>query len=925
LYLFALGHVSLQGNNTNHQLSNTIMCRFSAFIILLHLVSFSSSAQNPTTNPNVPWFSSEELIEAHDPTFIKDEYGTFTLLNTNNMLKVRQSTDMMHWNDKGNIVNRLPSWISNAGINAEDVWAPFIHYRDGQYWCYYSVSTFGSNSSAIGLATNKTLHVNSPDYNWVDQGMVFRSSSNNNYNAIDPEIITDQNGTLWMLFGSFWDGIKMIELDPSTGKQKSGATVKSLASRGGSGIEGPSIIEHNGSYFLFTAWDKCCAGTESTYKTMVGKSSSMTGTFYDKRGTSLLNGGGTQLMAGYGRYYGPGGGSAVEIENRYYFIHHYYNADENGFPRTQIREIVWTDDNWPIITQPYLGRHQSYEAEHAQLTNAVITAGKDNASNGEYVAYINYDDSKVLFHVNAQQAGKYILISRYAAGLGNASHKIVVNGTDNYEIMYAQTENWGVFPEGHTGSVGITLKKGYNTISFGLGTGLAELDRIDLIKHSDQIIEAGSYDNSNSVEYRANNNAIVLEEGKYVQYENILFNKGYTNIQLQTSGDCEGTISFGLNDLEKTTQEIAVSGSSVVNIKLNSTFESAQGVYDVYLQMESGSCAIDKFEFVESVEDCNGEANGNAYIDKCGTCVGGNTGLEACTFITIEAEDACSMDGTVDSDNEGFSGRGFVNTENKLGSFIVWYLGSNTEQDIDVNIAYSNGSGTDRNASLKVNGLTQIEEVAFEPTVSWTHWVEKKVTVHLQEGSNEISFESLTEYGGVNYDYISFQDGLGVSFSCKEQTLNQIIRLEAGWNLVSIAVEIENATIENVFPSATIVKNDSAFYNASYSDYFNTLKSISPGNGYFVYVDKAETINLKGIPVDSYTKTLQAGWNLIGIPWIETGTLEDAFQYFNCTPISIKDFESIYETGSDLNTLDSLATSKAYLLFVENECLLKYE
>jgi len=374
------------------------------------------------------------------------------------------------------------------------------------------------------------MNPSSPDYEWIDRGMVFRSSGGNNYNAIDPELITDNNGTLWMVLGSFWDGIIMIEIDPATGLQQTGSAVRRLTSGRPGGVEGPSIIEHNGSYFLFTAWDKCCSGLESTYKTTVGKSSSMTSTFYDMNGTSLMSQGGTLLMEGYGRYYGPGGGSAVEIENRYYFIHHFYNANENGFPRMQIREIVWTSDNWPIITQPFLGRRQSFEAEHAELTNVEITDGGNNASNGEYVAYINYEDSEVLFHINAQQTGDYVLVAHYAAGNGDATHEIVVNETIVHEMNYTGTTDWGNFPAGRMAILNISLNKGYNSIAFHYGSGFAELDRITLVKRSNQIIEAGSYDNSNSADYIEGNNSIVLNEGKYVQYENILLESGYATI-----------------------------------------------------------------------------------------------------------------------------------------------------------------------------------------------------------------------------------------------------------------------------------------------------------------------------------------------------------------------------------------------------------
>jgi arabinan endo-1,5-alpha-L-arabinosidase len=233
---------------------------------------------------------------AHDPTFIREENGTFSLMQTNNMLTIQQGTDMINYRNTGQVFSQLPDWVAAEGVGSEDIWAPQITYRDGFYWCYYTVSEFGKNNSAIGLAVTPTLDVNSPDYKWTDRGMVFRSYTQDNYNCIDADALVDNDGRWWMVFGSWWSGIQLVELDLTTGPQKAGTTVKNIAGRGGGAIEGPSIIEHGGEYFLFTAWDKCCDGVNSTYRTMVGKANSMTGTFYDRNGRDLANSGGTEVL-----------------------------------------------------------------------------------------------------------------------------------------------------------------------------------------------------------------------------------------------------------------------------------------------------------------------------------------------------------------------------------------------------------------------------------------------------------------------------------------------------------------------------------------------------------------------------------------------------------------------------------------------------
>ena len=99
-------------------------------------------------------------------------------------------------------------------------WAPDVIRVGDQYLLYYSVSVFGQNYSSIGLVTNPVLDPADPKYKWTDHGPVVQSQRGDRYNAIDPAVILDHEGKLWMAFGSFWSGIKMIELDPKTGKRR---------------------------------------------------------------------------------------------------------------------------------------------------------------------------------------------------------------------------------------------------------------------------------------------------------------------------------------------------------------------------------------------------------------------------------------------------------------------------------------------------------------------------------------------------------------------------------------------------------------------------------------------------------------------------------------------------------------------------------
>ena len=96
------------------------------------------------------------------------------------------------------------------------IWAPDVVYFGGEYYLYYAVSTFGSDRSVIGLATNATLDPNGSNYDWVDQGEVIASiPGRTNWNAIDPDPVVVDGSQLWLAFGSQWSGIKLTPDRPA--------------------------------------------------------------------------------------------------------------------------------------------------------------------------------------------------------------------------------------------------------------------------------------------------------------------------------------------------------------------------------------------------------------------------------------------------------------------------------------------------------------------------------------------------------------------------------------------------------------------------------------------------------------------------------------------------------------------------------------
>lgn len=289
-------------------------------------------------------------LGAHDPVIAR--YGNqWYVYCTGSRIRMKRSANGTDWSDIGSALPAIPSWVSQfvPNFSGSDVWAPDIFYYNGTYYLYYAVSTFGSNVSAIGLATNKTLNPSESGYSWQDQGMVIRSTSSNNYNCIDPNIVLDKDGSPWLSFGSFWSGIKLVKLDPATMKPAVGATLYSIASRSNTALEAPFIVYRNGYFYQFVSFDSCCQGVNSTYKIMVGRSQNLTGPYVDKNGTSMTSGGGTLIDGGSTRWKGPGHCAVYQSGNTAILVNHAYDAQSNGFATLQIRSLYWDSAGWPYL------------------------------------------------------------------------------------------------------------------------------------------------------------------------------------------------------------------------------------------------------------------------------------------------------------------------------------------------------------------------------------------------------------------------------------------------------------------------------------------------------------------------------------------------------------------------------------------------
>jgi arabinan endo-1,5-alpha-L-arabinosidase len=317
---------------------------------------------------------SGDYAGTHDPS-IGREGNNYYVFATGRapgggQFPIRCSSNLTDWKLCGHVFDEIPGWIREISPGTKDLWAPDISYFNGRYHLYYAYSLFGVNISGIALATNATLDPKSPAYYWKDEGLVVRSTAQDDFNAIDPNIALDENGEPWLSMGSFWSGIKMRKIDLITGKiSKMDTRTYALASRrvpehpeppkpglpaDWEAIEAPFVVHQGGYYYLFVSFDLCCRGVKSTYRTMVGRSKKITGPYKDRGGVPMLKGGGTPLLVANQHWLGPGGESVLLRHEGDIIVFHAYDA-LTGKPALQVSTLTWKG-GWPHATMADAGQ-----------------------------------------------------------------------------------------------------------------------------------------------------------------------------------------------------------------------------------------------------------------------------------------------------------------------------------------------------------------------------------------------------------------------------------------------------------------------------------------------------------------------------------------------------------------------------------------
>ena len=284
-----------------------------------------------------------------DPSIIRAEDGYFYAYATEDfwdydsgthLVPIIKSKDLVEWEFVGDAFEEKPDWLGFKGI-----WAPDIQYFNDQYYLYYSLSVWGDSNPGIGVAT-----ATSPEGPFTDQGKVFTSDEIGVDNSIDPFVYIEEDGSLWMFWGSF-RGIYAIELSAD-----GLSTVGEKHHIAGTAFEASYIVKKDGFYYLFLSAGSCCDGANSSYNVRVLRSTELLGPYQDRLGRSGIGNHSSLVMDKGEDYVGVGHNSVVQDDNgTYWLVYHGIDINNpylpNGATRRplMIDEIVWDSKGWPQV------------------------------------------------------------------------------------------------------------------------------------------------------------------------------------------------------------------------------------------------------------------------------------------------------------------------------------------------------------------------------------------------------------------------------------------------------------------------------------------------------------------------------------------------------------------------------------------------
>jgi hypothetical protein len=127
------------------------------------------------------------------------------------------------------------TWRSGAVRPGGGLAPDAIKIVDRYYIAYASKGggMSGGHAGAINTMWTKTLDPKSPDFGFHDDSIVVTTDGVEDCDAIDPAFLLDPtDGRLWLTYGTFFGYIRIIELDPKTGKRIPGNQPVNIAIAG---------------------------------------------------------------------------------------------------------------------------------------------------------------------------------------------------------------------------------------------------------------------------------------------------------------------------------------------------------------------------------------------------------------------------------------------------------------------------------------------------------------------------------------------------------------------------------------------------------------------------------------------------------------------------------------------------------------------
>jgi arabinan endo-1,5-alpha-L-arabinosidase len=262
------------------------------------------------------------------------------------------------------------TWRRGAALPRRGLAPDVIHLGD-RYYVYVAANIGAQPKAAINMISNKTLDPDSPDYKWEEGGVVASSDGVEDCNAIDPGVFLDPNdGRLWLVYGSYFGYIRLVELDPKTGKRKDpNDKPRDLAIN----CEASDMIYHDGWYYLLATHGSCCRGADSGYNIRMGRAKKVTGPFLDNEGVDMIQGGGKLFVGSGGHVVGAGHFGLLDLGEgvQKFSMHWEADLDRGGASVLDIRPVQWKD-GWPVAGENL--KEGTFEIESVRTGTALELA-----------------------------------------------------------------------------------------------------------------------------------------------------------------------------------------------------------------------------------------------------------------------------------------------------------------------------------------------------------------------------------------------------------------------------------------------------------------------------------------------------------------------------------------------------------------------